>query len=1251
MVSFPCSSRSPPAAVAVFPCFWKVAFMLIDSLTFALEKSGCLENFWSNLDTGADATLAVAASARPFLVAARFAHRPQPTLVVVAGEDEATAFARSMAAYLGEERVLRFPQRADYPFQPTRPDPRIVGQRMEAAWRLASGCSVAVVASAAARVRALPPVESRVCAPVHLQQGRDYADRPDGALDSLEAFERLLQEKGYANTGELDGPGTFAVRGGTVDVYPGNMPWPLRVDFFGDEVEEIRRIVPSTGQTIASLAEADIFPVQEFAVTEAALRRARKRLEAPALSNPALREVREKLEGGLRFDGADVLLPYLYDRTATLGDYAGKGTLAALVEPRSLFDDATHAYDSIAERAHGTNIALDGLYMSAAALNFGGEVRSTYMSIMQVGGIADDELPVKRTDVAGAPDKLYGKLLSLTHDGYRVVFSAPQYRVREEMRHEFVDHSIPIAVMEEGASSDEGDDARSTGETRQAPASVSGASSSSGRFPACSSPRVDAVSTGPSGSPALASERAEGDAEERHGAAVARRQLRRGVVTIVDNPIPLGMIIPKAKLALVSISDTQGSQAAARRRRQVDITQVTFPYKPGDYVVHAAHGVALFRAIVRQEVDGTERDYLQLEYAEGDKLFVPVDQLDRVTRYVGPEGASPRLTRLNTSDWSRTMAKARKATKKLAFDLVDVYARRMATTGYRFGPDTHWQREMEEAFPYQETPDQLSAIADVKADMQSAKPMDRLICGDVGFGKTEVALRAAFKAAQDGKQVMVLCPTTILAQQHYVSFKDRFDPFGVRVEVLSRFRSPEQQRRALEGFADGSVQVLVGTHRLLSRDVNPHDLGLVIIDEEQRFGVGHKEQLKNLRESIDVLTLSATPIPRTMQMSLSGVRDMSLILTPPSDRRPVKVHVGEWDPDVVSGAIRRELERGGQVYYVSNRVRSIDEAVERVHAAAGEARVGIAHGQMTKEELERVMEEFAAGQLDVLVATTIIESGIDNPHTNTLIIEDAQRLGLAQMYQLKGRVGRSSTQAYAYFMFPDNVSLTEEATARLTAINEHQELGSGMRIAMRDLEIRGAGSLLGAEQHGNMSAVGFDLFAQMLHEAIEGTREGDAGTAKLPEALSDITVNIPGHTYLPEEYIPDTDERVAWYRRIASAASIDEVDALEEDLAQKRPDMPAAARNLFARAHIRAFAFEHGIKVVSVVAGKLIVEPIAIPRERLIPLKRAGGRYSPEKQKLTLPLRYFKREEGDVLLAPIARFLEEETGGGVQAQG
>ncbi len=832
--------------------------MLIDSLVFTLEKSGCLDTFWGKLDAGEDATLGIASSARPFMVAARFARKPQATLVVVAGEEAAVAFARNLAAFIGEERVLRFPERSDYPFSAKAPKLREVAQRMEAAFALQTGRPCVVVASARSLVRMMAPASEKVSFPLILGAGQELEDMGNEGVAELDDLTRALEARGYANTGELDGPGTFAVRGGTIDVFPGNLVYPVRLDFFGEELEEIRRIVPSTGQTISSLEKVEIYPVVEYSCSGAALAQARKKLANPARTNPALRDVLEKLEGGLRFEGADVILPYLYKETVTLGDYARKGVLSVLVEPRSLFDDATHAYEDIAARAKGTNVAIEGLYAPASQLDFGSHQRATYVSIMRVGGIMDAELPVKRVDVAGNPEKLFGKLRTLVDGGYTVVFSAPNYRARQDMKLAFVDHGLPIQER-----LDLGFD--ETGSTRDQ------------EFP-----------------------------------GIAKRQLRRATVNVVDVEIPLGMIFPDAKLALVSIADTQGAQQAARARRRIDITEVTFPYKPGDYVVHAAHGVAFFKELTRREVDGTARDYLLLEYAEGDKLFVPVEQLDRVTRYVGPEGASPRLTRLNTSDWSRALSKARKATKQLAFDLVDVYARRAATQGYRFGPDTPWQLEMEESFPYIETPDQLSAIADVKADMQSARPMDRLICGDVGFGKTEVALRAAFKATQDGKQVMVLCPTTILAQQHFANFRDRFEPFGVKVEVLSRFRTPAQQAVALKGFAEGDVQVLVGTHRLLSRDVNPHDLGLVIIDEEQRFGVGHKEQFKNLRESIDVLTLSATPIPRTMQMSLSGVRDMSLILTPPDNRRAVKVHVGELDPDVVSAAIRYELDRAGQ---------------------------------------------------------------------------------------------------------------------------------------------------------------------------------------------------------------------------------------------------------------------------------------------------------------------------------------------------
>lgn len=1159
--------------------------MLIDMLSASLAKSGALDDAWAKLDSGQDATVGVASSARPFLVAARFAADPRATLVVAAGEEAADTFARTVGAFVGEERVLRLPDYEGNPFSlDAPPQPRLHGRRLEALWSLQQGKPAVVVASARALLRRIAPAKEEVARPLVLVAGSDLSEEPQRGIACFEDLEHCLVSMGYENSGKLDGPGTFSVQGGAIDVFPGNLAYPVRLDFFGDELDEIRRFLPSTGQAISSLKQVDIFPVREFAQTDAALLRAKRAISKSAETNAAQRDLLERLEDDSH-ELPDLMAAYLLEKTAAVGDYLSADALTVLIEPRSLVDDALHAYDELSKRCVGTSIPVSDLYMGPNELDFGANPRATYVSIMRVGVQLDSELVVKRVDVAGDPEKLFGRLRSLAEMGFTVVFSVPHFRARQEMKLSLVDLGIPINEV------------------------------------------LDVV----------------GDASPK---------LKRGQVNIVDVDIPLGMIFPAAKMALVSLSDTQGAMAT-RKRSRIDVTEITFPFKPGDYVVHAAHGVAFFRDIVRQDVGGSERDYLLLEYAEGDKLYVPVEQLDRVTRYVGPEGSSPRLTRLNTSDWSRAMAKARKATKQLAFDLVDVYTRRASTQGYRYREDTPWQHEMEESFPYQETPDQLAAIADIKADMQSPRPMDRLVCGDVGFGKTEVALRAAFKATQDNKQVMVLCPTTILAQQHYSTFKDRFEPFGVKVEVLSRFRTPAQQKQALADFSEGTVSVLVGTHRLLSRDVNPHDLGLVIIDEEQRFGVAHKEQLKNMRESIDVLTLSATPIPRTMQMGLSGVRDMSLILTPPDDRRPVEVHVGEWDPDVVSDAIRREMARGGQIYYVSNRVRSIDEAVKRVQAAAGEARVGVAHGKMTKEQLEDVMENFAAGELDVLVATTIIESGIDNPHTNTLIIEDSQRLGLAQMYQLKGRVGRSSTQAYAYFLFPDNIPLTEEAVARLTALGEHTDLGSGMRVAMRDLEIRGAGSLLGAEQSGNMSAVGFDLFAQMLSTAVNNAREGNSSAKEfLPPALSDIVVNVPDHTYFPEGYLPDADERVLYYRKIASADTIDAVNDIYEELLAKHPEMPQASVNQFEKARLKAFANEHGIKLISVSAGKLTVEPFALTKSQASSLRRKAGRYLADKKKMAVPLRVVvpgygkEKEAGDVgmltnVLAYLQKLVEE----------
>ncbi len=1140
-----------------------------------------------------DATLSVASTARPMLIAAQFAMKPRPTLVVVSGEKTAEMFARNIASYLGDNQVMVFPGLDDALTINKKSNPATVARRAHACWSLQTGDERIVVASAKSLVRTLPPAQAKTMQPLKLNVGDEVCDALHSQGATIYDLYAKLEIAGYVNTGKLDGAGTFCYKGDVLDIYPGNTTYPVRIDFFGDEIEEIRRIVPSTGQTITNLTSIEIYPAVEFPLTKRNRARTKKELKKLADNNSWLCDLMDSLESETSFDGHAALLPYVYSNTQTLGDYLHKSALSVLVEPRSLIDDATRAYEDEMARLANSKISHADLLCPAAKINFGLCERVIYMSIMKAGLGTTSKLSLQRPGVVGNIEKLFSKIKSLIAAHYIVVFSAPNYRACQEMMLQFVENSIAVQdITSVGAAQTQDITHGKAAQTQD-------------------------ITSG-------------GAAHPQHP---KQDHLKLGVVNITDVEIPAGMIIPDAKLALISVYDTQRYSAGTHTPKSIDITKVTFPYKPGDYVVHAHHGIAYFKDLVKQEIGGIVRDYLLLEYAEDDKLYVPVEQLDRVTKYVGPGGAAPRLTRLNTGDWSRAMNKAKRASRKLAFDLVDVYTRRSAAPGFAFSADNFAQREMEEAFPYKETPDQLRAIEDVKADMEAPRPMDRLICGDVGFGKTEVAMRAAFKAVQDKKQVMVLCPTTILAQQHFNSFHDRFAPFDVSVEVLSRFRSAREQKEALEGFKSGSVSVLVGTHRLLSRDVCPHDLGLVVVDEEQRFGVGHKEQLKNLRESVDVLTLSATPIPRTLQMSLSGVRDMSLILTPPSDRLPVEVYAGEWDADLVSGAIRREVQRGGQVYYVSNRVQSIEDARDRVLGAAEEVRVGVAHGQMNKDDLESIMESFCAGELDVLVATTIIESGIDNPHTNTLIIEDSQRLGLSQMYQLKGRVGRSNTQAYAYFMFPEHVNLTQEATARLSALCEHTQLGSGMRIAMKDLEIRGQGSMLGAEQSGNLSSVGFDLYAQMLEEALTSAKfPGTEGEKEVSHSrvLSDISINIPVHAYFPDEYIPDVDERVMWYRRAANCGGIEAADLLERDLLKAHPDIPDCANNLLLKTKIKAYAFEHNITNITISGGKITIEPVPakiMTREKLAQYRKVRGRYIKDKRIFTMPAKSLESED------------------------
>ncbi|HEX2043071.1 MAG TPA: transcription-repair coupling factor [Acidimicrobiales bacterium] len=697
-------------------------------------------------------------------------------------------------------------------------------------------------------------------------------------------------------------------------------------------------------------------------------------------------------------------------------------------------------------------------------------------------------------------------------------------------------------------------------------------------------------------------------------------------------PLERGFVLPELHLAVLVESDVTGRRRPHRRPRprRTDAQAFFDDLQPGDYVVHHQHGVARYGGMVKRAIGGAERDYLLLEYRGGDKLYVPSDQIDAVRHYTG--GDTPTVSRLGGADWQRTKARVKAAVKEIAEELVALYRARIATTGHAFPPDAPWQHELEEAFPYTLTPDQAKAVADVKADMERDTPMDRLVCGDVGFGKTEIAVRAAFKAAQDGKQTAVLVPTTLLAQQHFQTFSERFAGYPVTVEVLSRFLTPGQAKRVVDGLAEGSVDVVIGTHRLLSADVRFRDLGLLVVDEEQRFGVTHKEAIKRLRTNVDVLTLTATPIPRTLEMSLTGIRDLTILNTAPPERQPILTYVGEYDERPVAEAIRRELLREGQVFFVHNRVADIAGVAARLHEMVPEARIAVAHGQMDEGQLERVVLDFWEGGYDVLVCTTIIESGIDMPTVNTLVVDRADAMGLGQLHQLRGRVGRAGQRAYAYLFFPPERKLTEEAYERLKTIGEHTELGSGFKIAMRDLEIRGAGNLLGATQSGHIAAVGYDLYVQMVAEAVAEVK----GEELRPPA--EIKLDLPVDANLPTDYVAREEQRLEAYRRLAVVTTQAEVDDIAAEWLDRFGPPPPPAEALLRVARLRADCARTGVREVTVARDTIRLAPIELRTSQRIRLQRISrdAVYKEELSQLVVPLR-----RGADALEAVTMLLEE----------
>jgi transcription-repair coupling factor (superfamily II helicase) len=992
--------------------------------------------------------------------------------------------------------------------------------------------------------------------PVRLREG-ESAD-----LDDL--VTRLV-EIGYARSELVEKRGELAVRGGILDVFPPTEEHPLRIEFFGDTVEEIRFFGVSDQRSLHG-APAGLWapPCRELLLTPAVRNRARQL----AHEWPGLSDVLGKLADGITVEGMEAFAPVLADRMELLLDYVPSGGVVLACDPERIRARA-------AELVSTSQEFLEASWVNAAA---GGEVpidlgAAAFRPITEIRSVAESAglrwwtvTPFVAADGADQPPGEPG--LTGGGDGH------PAFRL----------DATPAEAYR--------------GDTTRVIADV-------GRWLA-GRWRVVLVTEGHGPAQRLAELlRGEGLGARLEDLSAPGEPPPVGVAHVATGMIAHGFVWPSVRLAVLSEADLAGQRVGAghermpsRRRGGIDPLQLV----SGDYIVHEQHGVGRYLEMTSRTVSGATREYLVIEYAPGkrgqpaDRLYLPTDQLDEVTRYSG--GEAPSLHRLGGADWAKTKGRARKAVREIAAELIRLYSARVASPGHAFGLDTPWQRELEDAFPYVETPDQLAAIDEVKRDMEKPVPMDRLICGDVGYGKTEIAVRAAFKAVQDGKQVAVLVPTTLLAQQHLATFGERYAPFPVVIRPMSRFQSDAEVAETLTGLAEGKVDVVIGTHRLLSAEVRFRRLGLVIIDEEQRFGVEHKEYFKRLRTEVDVLAMSATPIPRTLEMGVAGIREMSTIQTPPEERHPVLTFVGPYDEKQIAAAIRRELLRDGQVFFVHNRVSSISRVAARIAELVPEARVAVAHGQMNEHLLENVMTEFLARSHDVLVSTTIVESGLDIPNANTLIVDRADAYGLPQLHQLRGRVGRGRERGYCYFLFPPEKPLTETAHERLATIQQHSGTGAGMYIALKDLEIRGAGNLLGGEQSGHIAGVGFDLYVRMIGEAVTELR--GAGPAERPE----VRVELPVDAHIPHDYVPGERLRLEAYTRIAAIDSADDIAAVRDELADRYGQPPQPVLNLLAVARLRARARRAGLTDITQQGNHIRFSPVELPESREVRVQR-----------------------------------------------
>ncbi len=1155
-------------------------------------------------------------AARTPLVAALARHARAPMLYITINAEAALRAADDLRQWLGPEAVLLYPASDSMPYEHMSPGDKVIARRLRVLQALAltppspiphTPHPTIIIASIKALLQPTLTPEELASASTTIRLSQEL---------SQDTLLRTLIGRGYRPASAVAAPGELSRRGGIIDVWPSSDERPLRIEFFGDEIDSLRRFDPATQRSDQRVDRAQIGPSHEIplwnrdlALTRiAALDLSGLRRESRAEWDSAL----ARLDLGERFEGHAFYAPFFRDPTTddrqpTL--FGGHSSLLAHLPPGStvLLSEGhmlAHHAAEIAEHAETQRRKLIDqgelppgfprpylIWEELQIADFGLQIIPRFSVI----DLSNNELEITTSDQSTicnlqsaifAPAELFG-------GQFRRLVADIVARLKNGERVVAVTSQAPrLQELVEERMKDE--DRRMKDADPNSPFIL---------HPSSFILHPSSFILHPSSFTAL------------HGA------------------LESGWRLPVLGLTLYTDTEIFGvrqrrtlSERRSRSRSAEDRAAFLRGLKIGDYVVHIEHGIAVYEGLIRRTVGEIEREYLMLRYAASDKIYVPVDQIDRVARYIGAGDSAPTLTRLGTQDWERAKRKARAAVQDLAQDLLALYAQRQTKRGYAFSRDNEWQREMEGSFPYIETDDQLRALVDVKADMEHDVPMDRLICGDVGFGKTEVALRAAFKAVQDGKQVAILVPTTVLAQQHFDTFFRRMAAFPVVVEMLSRFRSAKEQDVILQNLARGRVDIIIGTHRLLSKDVSFKDLGLVVVDEEQRFGVRHKERLKHLRAEVDVLTLTATPIPRTLHMAMAGIRDMSVIDTPPEDRVPIKTYVLPYDEALIREAILRELEREGQIYFVHNRVQSIYHVANHLRNIVPEANVGVGHGQLDERELERVMLDFFEGRHDVLVCTTIIESGLDVPNANTIIIDDATNYGLAQLYQLRGRVGRSTNRAYAYLFYKRTQAMTEEAQQRLEAIQEATELGAGFRVAMRDLEIRGAGNLLGAEQSGHIAAVGFDLYSRLLEQAVgqlkqvSGVRCQGSGVrgqgldphppSPIPHPIVNervlvaplVTLDLPMTAYLPVEYIPDELVRLGVYQRMVAAEQLDEVRGLRQELQDRFGDPPLPALHLLTWLHIKALALQAGVSSVTTVGDEFIIRlPIleAQARDRL----------------------------------------------------